>query len=293
MIESKQTLNIGVALVVLGLVIFFGAARAPHTDTGVNLYASALSAVLPESGYQSKIAFGDSIFRLTQEGVIDVSKIEGIYSNRGGMPAEIKNLLNQASSAKILLTKDNASYYLNLLWPLGLANRMEINEQSPIKGKSLMNFASTGGWTLGKEDNGGKYFNKFKIVLLTPEQEALVKKVAENTYRPCCGNSTFFQDCNHGSALLGLLELGVSQGLTEEELYREALAWNSFWFPDTYVQTALFFKAVKGMNWQDVDPKVVMSRDYSSGTGWYDTVGKKVQELGLVPEAEGGASCGV
>lgn len=293
MIESKQVFNIGAALAIIGAVILFGAAKAPRPGGGENLYASALSAVLPESGYQSKISFGDSIANLSEEGVIDSSKFEALYRDRGGVPTEVKNLLKSASGAKILLTKNNASYYLNLLWPLGLANRMEINEQSPVKGKDLMHFASTGGWTLGKEDNGGKYFNKFAIVPLTKDQEALVRRVAGNTYRPCCGNSTFFQDCNHGSALLGLLELGASQGLTEDELFREALAWNSFWFPDTYVKTALFFKAVKGIDWQDADPRLVMSRDYSSGTGWYDTVGKKVKELGLVPEAKGGASCGV
>ncbi len=40
---------------------------------------------------------------------------------------------------------------------------------------------------------------------------------------------------NHGSALRGLLQLGASQGLSEEELYREALAFNSFWFPQNSV----------------------------------------------------------
>src|SRR3546814_21071392 len=79
-------------------------------------------------------------------------------------------------------------------WPLGLANYMSANESSPMNGDSLYNFASTGGWTLGKEQNGGAYFNKFRIVELTPEQVALVTQVAKSTYRPCCHNSTFFQD---------------------------------------------------------------------------------------------------
>jgi hypothetical protein len=99
---------------------------------------------------------------------------------------------------------------------------MSTNKTSPVNGVSLFNLPSTGGWTLGKEENGGAYFNEFRIVELTPEQEALVTRIAKNTYRPCCNNSTFFQDCNHGSALLGLLELGASQGLTADELYQEA-----------------------------------------------------------------------
>jgi hypothetical protein len=67
------------------------------------------------------------------------------------------------------------------------------------------------------------FFNKCEIIKLTKEQEDLVYKVAQNTFRPCCNNSTFAQDCNHGSALLGALELAASQGYNEL-----ALQLNSF-----------------------------------------------------------------
>ena len=151
--------------------------------------------------------------------------------------------------------------------PIGISNFMAGNERSPVFGMSLLQFASTAGWNLGKQDNGGHYFNTLRIVKLTPGQEALVVRVAENTYRPCCNNPTFFQDCNHGSALLGLLQLGASQGLTEAELYHEALAFNSFWFPDNYLYNALYFKAVRGENWASVDPKVLMGSGFSSASG--------------------------
>ena len=216
-----------------------------------------------------------------------------IYQDRGGLPRELTDVLDISSADPVLLTKENANYYVNLMWPLGLANYMSSNKESPINGKSLFNFASTGGWNLGKEENGGAYFNKFKIVELTTEQEALVTAIAQNTYRPCCNNSTFFQDCNHGSALLGLLQLGASQGLTEDELYREALAFNSFWFPDNYIQTALYFKAVENRDWENVNPKEVMGKDFSSISGWSGNVAKKVSELGLLPQRQEGASCGV
>lgn len=133
------------------------------------------------------------------------------------------------------------------------------NARSPLNGPSLLTFASTAGWNLGEAVNGGEYFNKLPIVELTPEQEALATRLAKSTYRPCCDNSTFFQDCNHGSALLGLLELGAAQGLSEDELFSEALAFNSFWFPDNYLRTALYFKVVKGKDWAEVDPRLVMS----------------------------------
>ncbi len=261
------------------------------SGTGNKLVDEVTAQVLPEQGFQSKIALGASVVKLTQNGVIDREKFLAIYQDRGGFPDELKNILDTPSQKPIILTRKNANYYVNFMWPIGLANYMSSNKESPINGRSLFSFASTGGWDLGKEENGGAYFNKFKIVELTPVEEALVTKIAQNTYRPCCNNSTFYQDCNHGSALLGLLQLGASQGLTEDELYREALAFNSFWFPHNYVQTALYFKAVKNTDWNKVDPKMIMGKDYSSASG-ASLVEQKVSELGLVPQQKGGASCG-
>lgn len=271
--------------------------QATEGAKGNKLFYEVSAKVLPEKGFQSKIKLGDSIVKLAEQGVIDKEKFETIYKSRGELPPELKDVLNKSSDKPIRLTAQNASYYVNLLWPIGLANHMASNQSSPVnkdEGKSLFNFASTGGWTLGKEKNGGTYFNKFAIISLTPEQEALVTKIAENTYRPCCNNSTFFQDCNHGSALLGLLELGASQGLSEDDLYREALAFNSFWFPQNYIETALYFKVIEKTDWEDVDPKVVMGRDFSTVSGWSKNVKEKIAKIpNLIPEAKGGAGCGV
>ena len=266
---------------------------ASVSQTGSALIDEVAAKVLPEDGFQSKISLGASMVKLAQNGVIDRDKFLAIYRNRDGLPNELRSVLDKPMSEPILLTRENANYYVNLLWPLGLANYMESNRASPINGKSLFNFASTGGWNLGKEENGGAYFNKFKIVELTPDQEALVTKIAQNVYRPCCNNSTFYQDCNHGSALLGLLQLGAAQGLSEDELYREALAFNSFWFPHNYIQTALYFKAVENLDWDEVNPKLVMGKEYSSIGGWYENVDAEVKRLGLVPQQQGGAGCGV
>ena len=266
---------------------------ADVSQSGNALIDEVTAKVLPEKGFQSKIALGDSVVKLTQNGVIDRNKFLAIYQDRGGLPDELKNILDAPSLKPILLTRKNANYYVNLMWPIGLANFMASNKESPVNGKSLFNFASTGGWDLGKEENGGAYFNKLKIVELTPVEEALVTKIAQNSYRPCCNNSTFFQDCNHGSALLGLLQLGAAQGLTENELYREAVAFNSFWFPHNYIQTALYFKAVKNTDWDKVDPKLVMGKDYSSINGWYANVDAEVKKLGLLPQDRSGSNCGV
>lgn len=257
------------------------------------LFREAEKQVVPENGFQSKINLGNSVLKMVESGVIDKKKFEDLYKNRGKTPNGLKNILSETNNNPILLTAENSHLYLNLLWPLGLSNYMEGNKKSPVIGEHLFNFASTGGWTLGKAKNGGEYFNKLKIVDLSPEQEELAIKIAKNSYRPCCGNSAFFQDCNHGSALLGLLELGASQGLAEEELYKEALAFNSFWFPDTYIQTALYFKVMKSKNWDEVDPKIVLGKDFSSAAGFRKNINKKLQELDLLPKPKSGAGCGV
>jgi hypothetical protein len=204
------------------------------------LYDKAASHVLPKDGFQRRIALKDSILKLVDYGVIDRGKFFALYGKTGPHLAEFAHVLSEPSDRPIRLTAANATRYVDLLWPVGLATYMAANAKSPLYG-SPVKYASTAGWTLGRKRNGDVYFDKFPIVRLTREQEGQVVRVAKTTYRPCCDNSTFFQDCNHGSALLGLLELGASQGLSTHELYREALAFNAFWFPENYVQTALFF----------------------------------------------------
>lgn len=295
------------AIVILGFVgwnilktdpIVYSFFNKPNTtnasSTSNQLYNEVVAKVLQVEGFQSKIFLGDSVVKLVQNGVIDQSKFEAIYKERGGLQGELKDSLTQSSNKPILLTRENANIYVNLLWPLGLSNYMSTNKDSPVNGNSLFNFASTGGWNMGKEENGGAYFNKFRIVELTPEQEALVTKIAKNTYRPCCNNSTFFQDCNHGSALLGLLQLGASQGLTEDELYKEALAFNSFWFPQNYIQTALYFKVVKNIDWEKVNPQEVMGVNFSAVSNWAKNVQAEIAKIpNLIPQTKGGAGCGV
>ena len=262
------------------------APAAPAAEAA-RLYQDMAAQVRPADGYQSRVALGDGIVKLAQAGVIDRKKLEALYAGGGGAPEELKIILDQTSRQPILLTAKNARLYVNLLWPLGLANRMAANSASPLNGPSRFRYASTGGWTLGREANGGTYFNAFPIVELTPQQEALVTRIAQNSFRSCCNNSTFHQDCNHGSALLGLLALGASQGLNEEELFREALAFNAFWFPEHYTHIALYFKVVKDIDWRNVDARTVLSANFSSASGMQANVARELQARGLLPRQNG------
>ncbi len=247
--------------------------------------------VLPAEGFRTRVVLGDALPKLVAAGVIDLEKFKALYEQRGGLSEKQLKILTEPSYEPLAVGAESAGFLVNILWPVGLANKTEFNESSPLNGDDLFRFASTGGWRLGKEDNGGDYFNAVRAVELTPAQEAKVLEMAKNIYRPCCGNSAFFQDCNHGSAMLGLLELGVSQGIPERELYRAALALNSFWFPSNYVSTAAYFKVVRGTDWSDVDPKEILGLAYSSASGWSKNIGQEVEKLGLLPKRSGGG-CG-
>ncbi len=178
---------------------------------------------------------------------------------------------------------------LNLLWAFGLANKNPILENGPMmdpKYGGAGNFASTGGWTPAK-GNAMDHYSKHELVKLTPEQQLLVEKVAKNIYRPCCDNSTYFPDCNHGMAMLGLLEIMASQGVNEADMYKFALKANTLWFPDTYNNLKIFF-ASKNIDWQKVDPKEILGAEYSGASGY-----RKILSQIEPQQQKGGQGCGI
>lgn len=234
--------------------------------------------VLPSQGVILPIVWGDLGAQLVNNGTFDAEKFKAIYESKGQFTDEYKKLLLDQNNGKLKITKDNASYILNLFWALGLANKNSILEEgemmNPIYG-GAENFASTGGWTLAK-GNSMDHYSRHSLIKLTSEQQALVDKVSRGIYRPCCGNSTHFPDCNHGMAMLGLLELMASQGINEQDMWKTALIVNSFWFPDTYLTIATYMKD-KGVNWQDVNPQEILGINYSSAQGYKNISSQVVQ----------------
>ncbi|MBI2647778.1 MAG: hypothetical protein HYW98_00330 [Candidatus Wildermuthbacteria bacterium] len=249
--------------------------------------AALLSQVLPERGVELPVAWGDLGMQMVRAGVIDQEKFEDLYARRGGLSDEERTLLLGESNGNLRIDTQNADYLLNLLWAFGLGNKSMVLEKGPMMewGGDAGNFASTGGWTLARGD-AMDHYGMHAFVTLTPEQEAAMERVAKNVYRPCCGNSTYFPDCNHGMAMLGLLQLMAGRNVAEEDMYRYALAVNSFWFPDTYLAIAEY-KARRGVRWEDVNPQEVLGADYSSGQG-YARILQEVQPA----EIQGG-SCGI
>lgn len=228
--------------------------------------------------------------QLMEKGVIEQKKLEALYEKRGGLSQEQRQWLSPAGSAnEIKITEKNAAFALNMLWAFGLANKNEILEKGEMTDPQYGgagNFASTGGWSLAKGDSMDHY-SKYEFIKLTPGQQSLVDRVSRNIYRPCCGNSTHFPDCNHGMAMLGLLEILASQNATEEEMYRAALVVNSFWFPDTYRNIAKYFQEKENLEWKNVDPKKALGKDFSSGMG-YSQILKEIEPVR--EESAGGCS---
>lgn len=245
--------------------------------------------VLPSNGVVLPVYFGNLGKRLVESGVIDKSKIEEIYAERGGLDAEAKQLLYGTNNGRLKITPHNSNFILNLFWALGLANSNEILEKGPMSDPQYGGagrFASTGGWTIAKSD-AMDYYSKFSLVKLNPAQQQLVERVSKGIYRPCCNNSTYFPDCNHGMAMLGLLELMASQGVSEADMYKFALKVNSYWFSDTYLTIAKYLQE-KGINWKSVEPRDVLGADFSSSSG-YRKILSEVQPV----QGRSGGGCGV
>lgn len=242
--------------------------------------------VLPDS-INLGISWGDVILKMVKGGAIDREKFLKRHP-------EAEKLLQASDTDNIIMTQENSALILNLLWPLGITNKAKVLSEGVMGTKykdQVGSFASTGGWTLGVKD-GGKLFNSQTLVKLTADQEELIQKISANIYRPCCGNSTAFPDCNHGAGMLGFIEMAVVAGIPEEEIYKKALVINSYWFPQTYTELAVFFKAKKNVSWKDVDPQEVLGENYSSGRG-YAAVSQQLQAEGLVPQVKSGGGCGV
>jgi hypothetical protein len=246
-------------------------------------FRDVMDAVLPPNGIETRISFGDALQKIISAGVLLPEKLHAVYAKRGGMPTWMAALLVGPSDAPIRLGSATATDLLTLLWPVGLATRTPFNADGPTAGAHLPRLASTAGWTLGRGPNGAAYFDSVDSLPLSPAQAELVREVATRTYRPCCDNPALFQDCNHGSAMLGLLELGASQGLEQAELERIALAANSFWFPREYLKTALFFALFEQRPWHEVAPADLLGARYASATGWQENVNIALQMTSLIP----------
>lgn len=251
----------------------------------------------PANGYEINASFNDLGPKMLKSGIIDIDKFRSVYAKSNQpLTDEQEKILTEGSDRKIKIDRENSYFLLNFFWAVGLNNKSKILDSGEMMKygglKEAGNFASTGGWSLAK-GNTMNYYSKTPLILLTTDQEKLVERVSSNIFRPCCNNSTAFPDCNHGMALLGVLQLMASNGATESEMYEAGKYFNAFWFPGNYYDLALYFKNKENISFADIDAKLLLSKDYSSATA-AQNIKRWLSEQGLIEEApKTGGGCGV
>ncbi len=251
----------------------------------------------PSLGFSINASYSNLGPKMINLGVIDAAKFKDTYEKSNQpLTDEQVEILEKGSSQRITINRDNSYFLLNFFWAMGLANKSPILDEGEMVKyggkKGAGNFASTGGWTLAKGD-AMNYYSKVSLIPLTREQEALVYEVTSNIFRPCCNNSTAFPDCNHGMALLAVMQLMAANGATEKEMYEAGKYFNAFWFPGNYYDLALYFKNKDGVSFKDLDAKTALSREYSSASG-AQNIKKWLIEKGLIQQpSKGGGGCGV
>lgn len=158
--------------------------------------------------------------------------------------------------------------------------------------EQVVNFASTGGWTLGAKPVIEIYASQ-PMITLTEKQQKRLEEVTVGVYRPCCDNPTHFPDCNHGMAMLGLLELMASQDASVEEMFEAAKEVNAFWFSQQTLELAVLFKETENVDFAKADSRQFVGRQLSSGSG-FQAVHQWLAQNGKLGQApQGGGSCGV
>jgi hypothetical protein len=251
--------------------------------------------VNPPNGYRIKVHFGEVGPEMLAAGAINYDAFLEVYE-RSGRPLSEPQLaiLNKGSRDEITINKENAYFLLNFFWALGLTNKNTILTEGPMVTNSqgqVENFASTGGWTIAAKPIRELYASA-EIISLTPEQQEHLEHVAQNVYRPCCNNPTHFPDCNHGMAMLGLLQLMASQDATREEMFEAAKYFNAFWYPSQTLEIATFYKEAMSIDFSEVDARQLVSKDISSGSG-YQVVRQWLASNGFLQQTPSGGSCGV
>src|SRR3989338_9942578 len=290
--QNKKDHSVPISIIAAALLI-----------SGAWIYTSEVKITAPGEKQESQestevvlpVRWGDLGAKMASVGAIDAEKLEALYASRGGLSEEEKKLLYDSDNDFLKITPQNSGFLLNLFWALGLASKNPILETGPMaQYGDTGNFASTGGWTLAKggpstELGAGAmdHYSRHKFFNLTPEQQKLVERVSKNIYRPCCDNPTHFPDCNHGMAMLGLLELMASQGISEQEMYEAALQVNALWFLEESSTIARYLASKNQTLWA-ADPKEILGRDCSSASGF-----RRVASLVPQVKSQGGSGCSI
>ncbi len=225
--------------------------------------------VAPAKGVYIQVEWSELPKKLGMLGVIDPMHLnESLSEIRGhGLTAAEQALFYGNSTGFIHLDSESKTFLLYVFWALGLANNNTILNQYA---HMFQNYTSP---------VGQAKYGSIEILRLTAEQQALVEDVALNSYRPCCNAPTAVTDCSHGFAALGLVEFLAFKGTAREDIFRNLLLFNSYWFTDQYVDIALFLEE-QGHSWKQVNSTQILGYSYSSLEA-FQTIKKYLVESNL------------
>jgi hypothetical protein len=265
-------------------------------SAGASRPASLAEEVQPPGGYPLPASYGDVGRELVQAGAIDYERLAQLYLQKGQPLTSLQvEVLKEGSDSQVVIDAGNAYFLLNFFWAVGLTNQNPILEEGPMmqRGREgVGSLASTGGWTLGTRP-ATELYSSVPLIELTEEQQARVQEVANAIYRPCCGNHTAFPDCNHGMAMLGLLQLMASDGASVDEMFQAAKYVNGFWYPQQTLEVALYYQATEGVNFADLDARRAFGAESFSASG-FGTLHQWLAQNNLLKQAPSqGGSCGV
>ncbi len=266
------------------------------SQPGAKKIHAMMEQINPPEGYPLPGKFGMVGPDLLAAGAINYKQFLGVYAKAGQPLTEAQvEILLEGSEAQVVITRENAYFLLNFFWALGLTNQNQILTKGPLMAggkEKLGGFASTGGWTIGSK-SPVKLYASTAILHLNQEQQKSLEEVASAVYRPCCNNPTHAPDCNHGMAMLGLLELMASQEASIDEMFDAAKYVNAFWYPQQTLEIATLFKANNQLEFAQIDARKLVGREYSSGSG-FQAVHQWLSTNGLLEQApNSGGSCGV
>ena len=250
----------------------------------------------PPEGYVIPATFGNIGPQMLAAGAIDLDQFSKIYQQANQpLTGEQMAILTVGSVSRININNKNAYFLLNFFWALGLTNQNPVLTEGPMMAEGrdqAGNYASTSGWTIGAKPSTELYASKL-MISLTSEEQARLLEVATTVFRPCCDNPTHFPDCNHGMAMLGLLELMASQDATVEEMFDAAKYANAFWYPQKMIEIATYLKVGEKVDFGKADSRQVVSSRYSSGSGFQAVHQWLAANSLLEQNPSSGASCGV
>lgn len=228
--------------------------------------------VIPPNGYESKAIWGNIVQDMIKAGILDKEKLRNTLKQRyrQDLTPEMEEILNTPNlNKRIRIDNNNAVFMMYVLGILAKHNNNTIIHNSPFKIPYIFSEAGRDGW--GDVD----------LIKLNREQQNIVEYIANNAYRPCCGQPTARPDCTHGFSLLGLIYIMASQGFSKEDIFKDAMYFNSYWFPQHYVLTALYFKVKENKDWKDVNPELIMGKDYSTVMASVK-IKQELRNLGLI-----------